>query len=70
MSLSNLSHVISHLNNVTKARLGLTSIPNTKLHLKLCLALQNDGYISTVVRGGPTPPAPHELFKNPYQFFS
>ncbi|RAH64336.1 mitochondrial 37S ribosomal protein uS8m [Aspergillus aculeatinus CBS 121060] len=65
MSLSNLSHVISHLNNVTKARLGLTSIPNTKLHLKLCLALQNDGYISTVVRGGPTPPAPHELLGHP-----
>ncbi|PIG84271.1 mitochondrial 37S ribosomal protein MRPS8 [Aspergillus arachidicola] len=55
MSLVNLAHVCSHLNNATKARLGLTSIPNTQLHLKLSLALQNSGYISSVVRGGPTP---------------
>ncbi|RAL11357.1 mitochondrial 37S ribosomal protein uS8m [Aspergillus homomorphus CBS 101889] len=65
MSLSNLSHVISHLNNVNKARLALTSIPNTKLHLKLCLALQNDGLVSAVVRGGTRPPAPHQLLGIP-----
>ncbi|PYH49035.1 mitochondrial 37S ribosomal protein uS8m [Aspergillus saccharolyticus JOP 1030-1] len=65
MSLANLCHVISHLNNVTKARLSLASIPNTKLHLKLCLALQNDGFLSTVVRGGPTPPEPHHLLGHP-----
>ncbi|KAL1998719.1 hypothetical protein VTN02DRAFT_5684 [Thermoascus thermophilus] len=65
MSLSSLANVCSHINNATKARLGITSIPNTKLHLKLCLALQNSGFISTVVRGGPTPPPPHILLGHP-----
>lgn len=65
MSLVNLAHVCSHLNNATKARLGLTSIPNTKLHLKLCLALQKSGYISSVVRGGSTPPPPHLILGVP-----
>ncbi|THC88996.1 hypothetical protein EYZ11_011563 [Aspergillus tanneri] len=65
MSLVNLSHVCSHLNNATKARLGLTSIPNSNLHLKLCLALQAGGYISSVVRGGPTPPSQHILLGHP-----
>lgn len=65
MSLVNLAHVCSHLNNATKARLGLTSIPNTNLHLNLCLALQNSGYLSSVVRAGPTPPPPHKLFGYP-----
>ncbi|KAJ5500252.1 Ribosomal protein S8 [Penicillium expansum] len=51
MSLVNLSAVCSHLNNATKARLALTSIPNSNLHLKLSLALQNSGYISSVARG-------------------
>ncbi|KAJ6187232.1 hypothetical protein N7519_002140 [Penicillium mononematosum] len=54
MSLVNLSAVCAHLNNATKARLALTSIPNSNLHLKLSLALQNSGYISSVARGGPT----------------
>ncbi|KAI9924622.1 hypothetical protein ASPWEDRAFT_517153 [Aspergillus wentii DTO 134E9] len=65
MSLVNLAHVCSHLNNATKARLGLTSIPNTKMHLKLCLALQNSGFISSVVRGGQAPPPPHLLLNHP-----
>ncbi|KAL2863813.1 mitochondrial 37S ribosomal protein uS8m [Aspergillus lucknowensis] len=65
MSLVNLAHVCSHLNNATKARLGFTSIPNSNLHLKLCLALQNDGFISSVVRGGPTPPPMHNLLGYP-----
>ncbi|EAW15958.1 mitochondrial 37S ribosomal protein uS8m [Aspergillus fischeri NRRL 181] len=65
MSLVNLAHVCSHLNNASKARLGLTSIPHSNLHLKLCLALQNSGYLSSVVRGGPTPPPPHILLGHP-----
>lgn len=65
MSLVHLAHVCSHLNNATKARLGLTSIPNTKLHLSLSLALQNDGFVSSVVRGGKTPPPPHLLLGTP-----
>lgn len=65
MSLVNLAAVCSHLNNATKARLGLTSIPNSNLHLKLCQALQNSGYISSVVRGGPTPPPTHPILGFP-----
>ncbi|KAJ5524351.1 hypothetical protein N7494_011001 [Penicillium frequentans] len=66
MSLVNLAAVCSHLNNATKARLGLTSIPNSNLHLKLCQALQNSGYISSVVRGGPTPPPDTPYSRIPY----
>lgn len=56
MSLVNLAHVCSHLQNASKARLGLTSIPSTNLHLSLALALQQAGFLSTVTRGGPEPP--------------
>lgn len=65
MSLVNLAHVCSHLSNASKARLGLTSIPSTNLHLRLTLALQNAGFLSTVVRGGPSPPPPHLLLNHP-----
>ncbi|KAH8700841.1 40S ribosomal protein S8 [Talaromyces proteolyticus] len=65
MSLVNLAHVFSHLNNVTKARLGLTSIPNTKMHLKLALSMQNQGLIGSVVRAGKAPPPPHFLTGQP-----
>ena len=65
MSLVNLAHTCSHLQNASKARLGLTSIPNSNLHLKLMLALQNSGFVSTVVRGGPAPPPPHKLLGHP-----
>ncbi|KAE8353977.1 ribosomal protein S8 [Aspergillus coremiiformis] len=65
MSLVNLAHVCSHLNNATRVRLGITSIPNTLLHLQLCHALQHSGYISSVVRGGPTPPPQHTLLDVP-----
>ncbi|KAJ5808780.1 40S ribosomal protein S8 [Penicillium riverlandense] len=65
MSLVNLAHVCSHLNNATKARLGITSIPNSKMHLNLCLALQHSGYLSSVVRGGPIPPPPHPILGYP-----
>lgn len=65
MSLSSLANVVSHLNNVNTARLGLTSIPNTKMNLKLSLALMKDGYISSVVRAGKVPPPPHALLGHP-----
>lgn len=65
MSLVNLAHVCSHIQNVSKARLGLTSIPDSKLHLNLMLALQNQGFISTVVRGGTQPPPAHNLLGHP-----
>lgn len=56
MSLVNLSHVCSHLQNASKARLGLTSIPSTNLHLALTLALQTSGFLSSVTRAGMEPP--------------
>jgi ribosomal protein S8 len=65
MSLVLLAHVCSHLQNASKARLGLTSIPSSNLHLRLTLALLNAGFLSTVVRGGPTPPPPHLLLNHP-----
>jgi ribosomal protein S8 len=65
MSLVNLAAVCSHIQNVSKARLGFTSIPDSQLHLKLAIALQNSGFISTVVRGGKTPPPAHNLLSHP-----
>jgi ribosomal protein S8 len=56
MSLVNLSHVCSHLQNASKARLGLTSVPSTNLHLRVLLAMQQSGFLSSVTRGGLTPP--------------
>lgn len=57
MSLVNLSHVCSHLQNASMGRLGLTSIPYTRLHLSLSLLLQKQGFFSDVKLGGPSPPA-------------
>jgi len=56
MSLVNLANVCSHLQNASKARLGLTSIPSTNQNLALALSLQKAGFLSTVTRGGPQPP--------------
>jgi ribosomal protein S8 len=56
MSLVNLANVCSHLQNASKARLGLTSIPSTKQNLALALSLQKSGFLSSVTRGGPMPP--------------
>lgn len=65
MSLVQLSYVCSHLQNASKARLGVTSIVNSNMHLRLMLALQKAGFISTVVRGGKVPPEPHQLLGHP-----
>ncbi|KAF2814847.1 ribosomal protein S8 [Mytilinidion resinicola] len=65
MSLVNLAAVCSHLQNASKARLGLTSIPVSKLHVALMLGLQKQGFISSVTLGGPAPPKPVLLQKPP-----
>lgn len=65
MSLVTLSHVCSHLQNASRARLGLTSVPSSNLILTLMLSLQTSGFISTVVRGGPEPPPPSLLLNLP-----
>lgn len=46
----------SHLQNAARAKLGLTSVPNQKYNLRLALALHRAGFISSVTRGGPSPP--------------
>ncbi|KAK7519009.1 40S ribosomal protein-like protein S8 [Phyllosticta citricarpa] len=61
MSLVELAHVCSHLQNASKARLGLTSISLTKLHLSLALGMQRQGFISSVTPGGPQPPIPFAM---------
>ncbi|KAF2752047.1 ribosomal protein S8 [Sporormia fimetaria CBS 119925] len=65
MSLVNLAHVCSHLQNASKARLALTSIPVSKMHVKLMLGLQREGFLSSVTLGGPTPPKPYLLQAQP-----
>ncbi|KAF2151920.1 ribosomal protein S8 [Myriangium duriaei CBS 260.36] len=57
MSLVQLANVCSHLQNASLARLGLTSIPHSRLHLLLAVQLQKQGFISNVVLAGSTPPA-------------
>ncbi|KAF2192710.1 40S ribosomal protein-like protein S8 [Zopfia rhizophila CBS 207.26] len=66
MSLVNLAHVCSHLQNASKARLGVTSIPVSKLHVRLMLGLQKEGFLSSVTLGGTTPPKPFILQKQPH----
>ena len=61
MSLVNLAHVCSHLQNASKARLGLTSIPVSKMHVHLALGLQREGFLSSVTLGGQAPPKPYQL---------
>lgn len=61
MSLVNLAHVCSHLQNASKARLGLTSIPVSKMHVNLMLGLQREGFISSVTLGGAQPPEPFAM---------
>ncbi|KAK4545414.1 hypothetical protein LTR36_002764 [Oleoguttula mirabilis] len=57
MSLVNLAHVCSHLQNASLARLGLTSIPYSRLHLQLSVLLHKQGFLQQVKLGGPSPPA-------------
>jgi ribosomal protein S8 len=53
------------MQNASKARLGLTSVPVSKLHVNLMLGLQREGFISTVTLGGSTPPKPFLLQTTP-----
>jgi ribosomal protein S8 len=65
MSLVNLAHVCSHLQNASRARLAITSIPLSNLHLSLSLQLQKAGLVSTVTIAGPTPPPASALLAHP-----
>lgn len=61
MGILSIVNACSHLQNASRARLGLTSIPNTKYNLALALALHRAGLVSSVTRAGPTPPPPEQL---------
>ena len=53
-----LHHVCSHIQNASKARQAITSIPVTRLNLRLALALKTAGFLSSVQPGdygGPDP---------------
>ncbi|KAI6081487.1 ribosomal protein S8 [Hypoxylon rubiginosum] len=61
MGLINIVNMCSHLQNASRARLGLTSVPHTKYNLALALALHRAGFLSFVTRGGPYPPDPSSV---------
>jgi small subunit ribosomal protein S8 len=53
-----LHHVCSHIQNASRARQAITSIPTTRLNLRLAIALKTAGFISSVQPGdysGPNP---------------
>ncbi|KAI1459862.1 ribosomal protein S8 [Annulohypoxylon moriforme] len=58
MGLANVVFMCSHLQNASRARLGLTSVPFTKYNLQVALCLHRTGYISFVTRGNGHPPNP------------
>ncbi|KAI1264803.1 ribosomal protein S8 [Xylariaceae sp. FL1019] len=58
MSMLNVCHMVSHLQNASKAKLGLTSVKHTKYNLSVALALHRAGFLSFVTRGGRHPPDP------------
>ncbi|PWW73044.1 ribosomal protein S8 [Tuber magnatum] len=60
MSLVNLGHFCSHMQNASRARLSITSIMSSKLHLGIALALQDQGFISSVTRGDTAGPDAEE----------
>lgn len=64
-SVQNLANMCSHLQNVSKARLAITSIPNNKFNLHLSLALHRAGLLSHVYRAGPEPPTLEQMVTQP-----
>ncbi|KAJ2894746.1 mitochondrial 37S ribosomal protein S8 [Zalerion maritima] len=56
MGVSAVTNMCSHLQNAARGKLGLTSVPNIKYNLRLALAMHRAGFISSVTRGGPSPP--------------
>ncbi|POS81594.1 mitochondrial 37S ribosomal protein S8 [Diaporthe helianthi] len=61
MGIANIANACAHLQNASRARLGLTSLPNTKYNLLFALALHRSGLVSSVTRAGPSPPPPEAL---------
>ncbi|KAI1334546.1 ribosomal protein S8 [Xylariaceae sp. FL0016] len=61
MGITNIVNMCSHLQNASKARLGLTSVPHNKYNLSVALALHRAGFLSFVTRGGGEPPDPSTI---------
>ena len=70
MGIANVVNMASHLRNASKARLGITSVPNTKYNLSVALALHRAlAGAETAEKSEhdpegnepPAPPAPHAL---------
>ena len=61
MGIQSIANACTHLQNATRARLGLTSLPSTKYNLRLALAFHRAGLLASVTRGGPRPPPPEAL---------
>lgn len=51
MSLVTLAHTCAHLQNCSRVRLSLTSIPYSKLQLQFAYNLYKQGFISSLQRG-------------------
>ncbi|KAG5951334.1 hypothetical protein E4U53_003330 [Claviceps sorghi] len=64
-SIVHIAHMCSHLQNASKARLGITSVPNTKYNLRLALAMHRSGFFSAVYRAGPHPPTMQQMMSEP-----
>ncbi|SCU82018.1 LADA_0C02498g1_1 [Lachancea dasiensis] len=58
MSLVHLANVCAHLQNCSRARTSLTSIPYTKLHLNFAYNLYKHGFLSNLQRGSTKGPDP------------
>lgn len=63
MGIHSVLNATIHLQNAARARLGLTSLPNTKYNLRVALAMHRAGLIASVTRGGPRPPTPEEMLQ-------
>ncbi|EDO17823.1 hypothetical protein Kpol_1043p13 [Vanderwaltozyma polyspora DSM 70294] len=51
MSLVKLANTFAHLQNCTRVRVSLTSIPYTRLHLQVAYNLYKNGFISSLQKG-------------------
>lgn len=60
-SILNIANTCSHLQNASRARVALTSIPSNKYNLHLALALHRSGFFSSVYRAGPHPPTAEQM---------
>ncbi|KAI1821119.1 ribosomal protein S8 [Xylaria intraflava] len=58
MPIANVVNMASHLQNASRARLGMTSVPFLKYNVRAALALHRAGYIAFLTRGGVQPPDP------------